>query len=441
MKAVIRFVQGVLVYLLLMYAGVAEAVSISDYWFDRTADIDKFQKILLFPIALEDRNKFQIQSDGMFKDYINNDNEKFNKQVKGINFYSYGNFFEEKKRVLNNDNKQWEKIMAVFPDEAARAEAVFTEFAPDGYLVTYINDVRTEIDYVPEKTIYLKMESYTVDSGGPGGYRTYDKKSWTEKHYMPSKNRQRNILSMETTLYNDTGEKILTAYRHDEDYEDRYKGTFYDMYLKHRDEMVELLRNIKKGKHNIKQNKKPVKTIRFGELVLPEYITSNEYLLKSAWFVFKDEAYKMKKVNVQEDDTKSADYYVKVVIDECSYEPNWHESSAYSMTVAQWSQEYTWVDEDGKKRTGKKTYYGPSRISESYGGYSLGVASKLSGTIYLYDNKTDELIYSDKITEWEETFADSYRKVFKEFYKKVDKIAVESAKHSKEQEKSKKLEI
>lgn len=421
MKICNNWVCFILAICLCFYVNLAEAAYGSDYWFDREAEIDKFKKVLLFPISLEDRYNFQVQENGIFKDYINKNYELFNKQVKGIKFYSYGNSIDEKKHLLNDDEAQWKKIMVPFSSEADRAEAVFTEFAPDGYLVTHIYDVKTETDFSPEVTVNVPQEMYTVDSGGPDGYKCYDKKSWIEAHTIPAKYRQRNVMTMESTLYDDRGKKIFTAYKKALGYEDSYSGNFAAMYEKHRDELVDVLRNVKKNKYKIKQSKNPLKTIRIVDMVLPENISSNDYLIKSAWFVLKDEAYKMKKVNVVEDSGQGADYYVKVVIDDADYSNYWHEPSAYSMTKINWVQEYKWVDKDGNERTGKRTYYASEPIRDMYGGYSL--SARFHGNMYLYDNKTDELLYSKYINGYGNSFIEHYRNAFKEFYKDVDKIA------------------
>ena len=81
MKICNNWVCFILAICLCFYVNLAEAAYGSDYWFDREAEIDKFKKVLLFPISLEDRYNFQVQENGIFKDYINkNQNRICSKQ-------------------------------------------------------------------------------------------------------------------------------------------------------------------------------------------------------------------------------------------------------------------------------------------------------------------------------------------------------------------------
>ena len=398
--------------------GASMAEAACDIWFDRGAGIDRFQKVLVYPIAVQARDNFKWQNDGAFGSYNYEMHKRLNRHVKGITFYELAEMIDEKEKVLSVDEVQQQKLLAKFPDEASRAAAIYDEFAADGYITTYLRDYRTVEDYSPERTVSVKQESYTTDSGGPDGYKVYDKKSWEVIHTIPATYLTRYILGMETAMYNEQGNKIFTYYNHDESY-----NGISQMYTSQKDDMVDELKDIKKNKYQIKENKRAVKKMKFGGIDVPSNLGNDEYLLKSLWFAYKDEAYKMKKVRVVPEDTLLADYVVKAVVEYADYVPSWVDPYATCDTRVAWEKKYKWTDKDGDEHEGCITHYEPGSINDVYGHYYFGDAARVKAAMYLYDAHTAQLVYSNHYSVRNDKFADAYRDIFKQFYKDVDKLA------------------
>lgn len=397
-------------------AGMAEAAC--DIWFDRGADIDRFQKVVVYPISAKSRNNFLWKNEGLVGTYNYELYKRLNRHVKGITFYELAEMIGEKEKVINVDKNQRDRLLADFPDEQSRANAVYDEFAADGYLLTYLRDLSTTEDYSPEKTVSVTKRSYTVDSGGPNGYKEYDKKSWEVWHTIPAKTLTRFILGMESTMYDEVGKKIFTYYNHQEGYDG-----FTGMYTSQKDDMVDELKDIKKNKHKLEKHKKTVKKLKFGNIDMPNNLGSDEYLLKSLWFAYKEEAYKMKKVEIVPEDSLLADYIVKMSVNSNEYIPYWNDPYATCDTKITWTKTYKWTDKDGNEHEGTITHYEPDVIRNVYGHYSFGQAAKVSATMYLYDAHTNKLLYSKNYRESNDKFADAYRDIFKDFYKDVNKLA------------------
>lgn len=397
-------------------AGMAEAAC--DIWFDRGAGIDRFQKVVIYPISVKERDNFKWQNDGSFGSYNYEMHKRLNRHVKGITFYELAEMIDEKEKVIAADEAQRQKLLAKFPDEKERATAIFDEFAADGYIMTYLRDYRTVEDFSPERTVSIKQESYTEDTGGPNGRKVYDKRSWEVTHTIPAKYLTRYILGMETTMYNEIGNKIFTYYNHDES----YRG-MSQMYTSQKDDMVDELKDIKKNKYQLKESKRAVKKMKFGGIDVPDNLGSDEYLLKSLWFAYKDEAYRMKKVKVVPEDALLADYIVKAAVEYADYVPSWVDPYAACDTRVAWEKKYKWTDKDGDEHEGRITHYEPGEIRDVYGHYYFGDAARVKATMYLYDAHTEQLLYSNYYSVSNDKFADAYRDIFKQFYKDVDKLA------------------
>lgn len=393
-----------------------KAEAACDIWFDRDAGIDRFQKVVVYPVSVNGCDNFQVKNEGCFGSYNYELHKRLNRRVKGITFYELADLISEKDDIIKIDEAQRQRVMANFPDEAGRASAVFDEFVADGYIKTYLRDFTTVKDYSPEKTVQVTKEAYTVDSGGPKGYHTYDKSSWTVWHTIPARTFTRYILGMEATMFNEVGKKIFTYYNHQENY-----GGFDSMYKSQKDDMVDELGDVKKNKRKLKENKKAVRKMKFGDVKLPENMGGDEYLIKSFWFTAKEEAGKMKKVKVVPEDTVIADYYLKAVVVSNEYKPGWVEPYATCPSVVAWERKYKWYDQDNNEHEGCITRYEPGAIENCYGHYVFSNAARVGAVLYLCDAHTDEVLCSEKYFTTNDKFADAYHDIFKDFYKKVDK--------------------
>lgn len=401
---------------MLLGQGMAEAAC--DIWFDREAGIDRFQKVVVYPVAVNGRDNFKVTTESVWGGYNYEMHKRLNRHVKGITFYELADLIDIKDVIIKIDEEQRQRVLGNFPDEASRAKAVFDEFAADGYLRTYLRDFTTVEDYSPQTTVTVTKEAYTEDTGGPEGRKVYDKSSWTVQHTIPEHYSTRFILGMESTLYNEEGKKIFTYYNHQESY-----GGFSSMYTSQKDDLVDELKDVKKNKHKLPDNKKAIRKMKFGNINMPANLGNDEYLIKSLWFAYKEEAYKMKKVKVVPEDSVLVDYYVKMDVTRNEYKPSWMEPFATCNTVKAWKKKYKWYDKDGNEHEGKITRYEPGSIVNHYGHYIFSSAAEVGATMYLYDAHTNKLLYSKNYMEYNDKFADAYRAIFKDFYKNVDKYA------------------
>ena len=262
-------------------AGMAEAAC--DIWFDRGADIDRFQKVVVYPISAKSRNNFLWKNEGLIGTYNYELHKRLNRHVKGITFYELAEMIDEKEKVINVDTK--------------------------------------------------------------------------------------------------------------------------------------------KNKHKLEKNKKAVKKLKFGNIDVPNNLGSDEYLLKSLWFAYKEEAYKMKKVEIVPEDSLLVDYIVKMSVSRNEYIPYWTDPYATCDTKVAWTKKYKWTDKDGNEHEGEITHYEPGDIRNVYGHYNFNLAADVSATMYLYDAHTNQLLYSKYYTKYNDKFADAYRDIFKDFYQDVNKLA------------------
>ncbi len=111
-------------------------------------------------------------------------------------------------------------------------------------------------------------------------------------------------------------------------------------------------------------------------------------------------------------------YYVDGAISTYSLERTWipPHASTWNKTVNYKKQD--WVDARGNKHTMQVTDY-ITEITDHYGVYSY--RATVSGTFFLKDSKTDQVVLSHSDTEQDDKTADAYLHLMKAFYKKADK--------------------
>lgn len=404
------------------------AMAYDNLWFDRSAGIDRFQKVVVYPMSKGSRDKFFPENKAPYGSYNYELHKRLTRHAKGITYYELFDRIPEKNdtvaMVVKPEVK--EKLLGKFASEKDRAAAIQEAFAADGYIVPFFRDRRIQVDHSPAATAEVENYAYTQVEHAPNdkydGERSYkiDERRWTETVHIPAADLERYITELEFTMFNEDGNKIFTclnrrhSYNHDFDYQ--YK----DM----KDDFADDLKDIKKNKaflKNYEKNKSSI-TLGIGNLQLPANVSSDEYMLKSCWYLYKKYAMNMKNAKALEGaDIEKARYRVEAVISDYDFEPVWVDPSATSYTEYDSSWEgKKWKDKDGKEHTIKYTKYVP-KVVKSYGHYTTSGAARVKAALTLYDVKTKMPVFAKSYYESNDKEVDAWNAILKDFFKNADK--------------------
>lgn len=390
-------------------------------WFDKEAGIERFQKVVVYPIALNNRQDFRWDNKEPFATYNYELHKRLTRHVKGIKFYELFKMVDTKNVLVPFNETRMMPLFQKYPSEAARAADIQQQFAADGYLTTYYREKKTEVDHSPEIWTDLHLYAYTEETDGPNGNRVYDRSDWWEHHCTPARDLTRYISELEYTMYDEDGKKILTCVNKSNKYNRDYSDQFKDL----KDDFVEDFQDIKKNKFNKKPSEKAIRKMGFGELTLPSNLGNDEYMVKAAWFAYKDEAQRMKnvKLDMSSEDSFTTDYYVTADIQRCEYQPEWVPPRASTSRECVWSRETKWKDKDGKEHTMKTKRY-VDKVVDHFGYYDMSNAYKLSVTMSLYNARTNQLLHNQSYYRTNDKEMDAFREILKDFYGKIDKIVI-----------------
>ena len=107
-------------------------------WFDRSAGIDTFQKVVVYPMADGGRNNFFPTLMLPYSEYNYQLHKRLTRHAKGITYYELFDMKREKEDMLESiDEATRERLLQPFPDEASRAAAITDAFMADDYIVPY----------------------------------------------------------------------------------------------------------------------------------------------------------------------------------------------------------------------------------------------------------------------------------------------------------------
>lgn len=169
------------------------------------------------------------------------------------------------------------------------------------------------------------------------------------------------------------------------------------------------------------------KQLGFGHITMPDNISGDEFVVKALYFTLKEEADKIKGININYDgkSTLPDDLLIEAYIDRYELRFTWCEPSAGTTDKVVWQEDKKWKDSKGKEHTMTISQY-ESEIYNSPGQYVF--SANVRGTINLLDAKTGAILVQYYGSEDNDKEIDAYTSLVKKFYKQVNKEIKESKK-------------
>lgn len=202
-------------------------------WYDKYAGIDKIKKVVVFPVV---GTKNIVGVEDVWKDFLT-------KRVKGT-YFKLLQPENTQMSLIMEANTEYEKLLKTFSSEQDRAKAVKDRTGADAYLVCKIRDNSVQRDWSPEKTCYVTIDEYTVESGGPDGYKKYNESSHEERFVVEGQYVYLHLLNLEYCLYNTSGQKIMLMNNQLQEYGTSEKDQFEDL-------LKEFAKELQKAKKNV----------------------------------------------------------------------------------------------------------------------------------------------------------------------------------------------
>ena len=416
------------------------ALAHGELWYDATSHLPQYKKIVVYPFKGLDGN-FQIDEDEKSEAYQVNDyfDKRFVRKLK-IKTIALGSSLKENKDI-RVDEEKYKSLYNNFSSEKDRAATVTAVTASDGYIIPRINLDQLEPHTSPAKTVTVEMKSWTEETGGPNGDRTYDKKTWTVSHTIPAEDLMLYHMGIEYNMFDRDGKKIMTYRNAEHTYGEKFGGMvgiFQGVFggkrthsLKPERYRVELTKNIvdefrkdfKDIQDNFKDNKKKErvpKTIGFRGIDLPSNVGGDEYALKSVYFTMKDLAFKYTDLDIDYGDKGTAKYFVQGRIDRYSLNRQWIEPYVTLSDHLESEEKSEWTDSKGNKHTKKIKKY-ITQINDHHGYWKY--TATVGGTFVLLD-ANGKVLVSHSAIKTDDKAADACRHLLKEFYDKVNTLLV-----------------
>ena len=414
----------------------ASAFANGELWYDADSHLPQFKKIVVYPVKYLN-GKFWLNDDETSEEYQANDyfNKRFVRKLK-IKTVSLGSSLKENKEI-RVDEEKYKILYNDFPTEKERAETVSEVTAANGYIIPNINFDKLEPHRSPEKTLTVQMRSWTEETGGPNGNRTYDEKKWNVTHTIPAAELMLYHMGLEYNMYNREGKKIMTYRNAEHTYGEKYGGLnsaigglFGGRQSKsltperYRIELFitmvnEFRKDYKTIQDSFKKNKEKVRTlptVGFKGINLPSNVGGDEYSLKSVYFAMKDFAYKYTNMKVDYNGSGNARYFVQGNITRYTLDRTWVEPYVTLSNRLLSEESSDWYDNEGNKHTKKICKY-TTDIVDHHGYWKY--TATVSGTFNLTDSN-GKIIVSHSATETDDKTADAYRHLMKDFYTKVN---------------------
>ena len=224
--------KSVLFTLLLMMIS-SSVFADAHVWYDKYAGIDKIKKVVVFPVV---GTKNIVGVEDVWKDFLT-------KRVKGT-YFTLLQPENTQMSLIMEANTEYEKLLKTFSSEQDRAKAVKDITGADAYLVCKIRDNSVQRDWSPEKTCYVTIDEYTVESGGPDGYKKYNESSHEERFVVEGQYVYLHLLNLEYCLYNTSGQKIMLMNNQLQEYGTSEKDQFEDL-------LKEFAKELQKAKKNV----------------------------------------------------------------------------------------------------------------------------------------------------------------------------------------------
>ena len=414
------FLSGILLCLtILVYHNSVNAYGA--FWYDKNVAITSLGKAMLFPLSdVNTPYQYKINPNEYSLEYKENDYlfKQFSKKIQKLKFYRMTPGLFEKEQITVD---KYSDLLIAFPNEQARAAAVYDKTAADMYLVPVFRENRIQTDISPRAEFNVTLKSWTEVYNAPGYYHqtyTADERVWNEYHVIPETPVHLHIMALQFTAYNEHGDKIFTFVDSRRGYGTTEEAQFKNIVKYFRKDFNE----VKGGKKFNERGTANGISIGFKNITVPPNVGNDEYYLKSAFFAMKDEAFKrLKNISIKYDanEADSATYYITGGITSCKLNAYWHEPSITISNSLIRTEESTWTDEYGKSHKQRTSYY-TQTINDHLAGwtFSWGVSANLS----LVDARTGQVVISRSYSDSDDKLMDCYRHVFKNFYGDVNKF-------------------
>ena len=406
-----------------------------ELWYDAASHLPQFKKIVVYPIKGLD-GQFKIDENEQSEIYIANDyfNKRFVRKLK-MKTIPLGSLLKENKEI-RTDEEKYQSLYNDFPSEKERAEAVASVTGADGYIITHINRADVEPHTSPSKVVNVQMKSWTEETGGPNGNRTYNERKWNVSHTIPEAKLLLYHMGIDYDIFDRVGNKIMVYRNFEHTYGGNYggiSGAISGLFggkptrsltpERYRAEMFknivdEFRKDFKDIQNNFKENKKRERstyTIGFKDIKMPDNVGTDEYSLKSIYFALKNLAYQHTKANVDYDGNGKAKYFVQGMINNYSLDRHWIEPHVTLYDKLLDKKEREWTDRNGNKHTMVVSQY-ETEIVDHHGYWQY--TATVNGTLMLVDGNGKVLV-SHNANETDDKTADAYRHLLKDFYKKV----------------------
>lgn len=424
-RSCVRFCLGLFFGTVLTVCGMAAeppaASAHGNIWMDLNADenerVTAFHRILLFPLSdtssLDGHaDRYRLWNDELAK--------RLDRRIKNTDFIRFANPNDDgtsdRKKGKNQITKEDPRysLLQHFPDEEARAEAVYESDGADGYLLPHLGRCYERTEVSPATWTTVEMESYYEIENGPhgdSGARHY--RSWYVNHLIPASEQKQQVMDLDFTVYNArTHQKALTLVDHYRCYGVDESHAFEQAVKNFAGDWSRLK---KQKERDIPQG---APTLSLRDLVLPEKASKDDFAVKTVDYAYRDEARDtLKRVKVLAG-TDNGRYSVTGTIYSYDCDERWIEPSASTSPSLQWTDTFTWRDRDGKEHTGERRYY-RSEITDHYGYHQPYY--HVRATLRLVDNLTGEAVFSQTYErEDTERYANALRDMFGDFFREVD---------------------
>ena len=386
------------------------------FWYDMSSNITQWKKLVIFPLAYSnDKNNYLISRDESSLLFWENKHlmERFEKKIKNMHTVRLAPGIKEKDEILID---KFSVLLKPYPNEKARAAAVFEQTGADMYLFPRFKEKRIQIDISPRTEVNVQLSSWTEISGSPNSDGIYDKRTWTEHHVIPEREIHLHIMKLEFEGYDtETAKKVLLFLDERREYNVDDQHQFRDITKYIRKDFGEL----KSGKNKGKDKAGTIK-IGFKNINLPPAVGGDEYSLKSAYFAMKFEAMdKLKGVSVITDatSTQQPDYYVTGDVSTWKLVSTWHLPHVTTRADIISTEKEKWKDVKGNEHT-KYTRKYKEVIDDHFAYWSF--EWHIGATFRLVNAKTGQVVASYSNYERNDKPMDAYKKILRDFYKEVN---------------------
>lgn len=407
--------------LLAVAVPLAGAEAAGNIWMDENAEVQAkdFKKVVLFPLRYLQAPDGKVNE---FQGYNGELAKRIHKRIKRTNFMNFEDPDDAKaadkkreKREILRTNPAYNELLRHFDSEADRAKAVYDTTGAEGYLLPHIRYEQERVDHSPATWTRVKMETYyNVENGPYGDKNKCNYQSWYADHMIPAHDSTLQMLDMDFRLYDAaTGKEAMTLI-------DYYRN--YDVDQWHAFEQI--AKNFTGDWNRLKKDHDQnvpagAPTMGFRNLELPYAASQDEFSIKTIYYAYKDEAGDdLKRVKV--DYTPNGGrYYVTGAITDYARGETWHQPYADTYADDYKTEKFKWCDDKGNEHEGRRIYY-KTHVSDHYGYYSFWY--RTAADLSLIDSRTGNVVLARHLeAEDSDRYANALRKMFKSFYKDVDK--------------------